>query len=172
MSRWRSRPSWTEALVTLGLGAFVLGGGCGKDRTQELEQLRSAIEAQNIQFAEAFARRDVAAIGRLYTADAQAYPPSVAPVAGRAAIQDMWKGFLAHPVGRIQLRTDEVDGNGTTAWESGRYTLLGNNGATMDDGKYIVVWKREADGWKLYRDMWSSDSPQLGSTEENPATGP
>jgi ketosteroid isomerase-like protein len=53
-----------------------------------------------------------------------------------------------------------VNGNGETAWEDGRYTLLGTNGSTMDDGKYIVVWKHEADGWKMYRDMWSSNSPQ------------
>jgi hypothetical protein len=46
----------------------------------------------------------------------------------------------------------------------------------MDEGKYIVVWKHEPDGWKLYRDMWSSNSPQLapaaGSTAaEPPAAG-
>ncbi|HYQ89862.1 MAG TPA: DUF4440 domain-containing protein [Candidatus Binatia bacterium] len=123
-------------------------------------ELKSSIEAVNAQFAEAVARRDVAALGQLYAADAQAYPPGLAIVAGRAAIQDMWKGLLSMPVGRLQLRTADVDGNGETAWETGRFTLVGSNGSTMDDGKYIVVWKHEEGGWKLYRDMWSSDSPQ------------
>jgi uncharacterized protein (TIGR02246 family) len=122
--------------------------------------LKSSIEAMNARFAEAVARRDVAAIGQLYAADAQAYPPGLAIVAGRAAIQDMWKGLLSMPVGRLQLRTADVDGNGETAWETGRFTLVGTNGSTIDDGKYIVVWKHEQDGWRLYRDMWSSDSPQ------------
>jgi len=134
--------------------------------------LKSEIEAANGRFADAFARRDVAALGSLYATDAQAFPPGVAPVAGRASIQDMWKGFLAMPVGRIQLRTVEVDGNGETAWEEGRYTLVASNGSTMDEGKYVVIWKHQPDGWKLYRDMWSSNSPQQAAPAGQPAAKP
>jgi len=153
------------------IASLLLVAGCGKDRRTEMTELKSEIEAANARFADAFSRRDVAALGQLYAADAQAYPPGTAPVAGRVAIQDMWKGLLAMPVGRIQLRTIEVDGNGETAWEAGRYTLLGSNGSTMDDGKYIVVWKHDADGWKLYRDMWSSDSPQRTAQASSPSAG-
>lgn len=106
------------------------------------------------------AHRDVAAIGQCFTADAQAYPPGSSPVEGRAAIQDMWKGILGMSVGRIELRTVEVGGTDDTAWETGRYTLVATNGAILDDGKTIIIWKREPEGWKLYRDMWSSNTPQ------------
>jgi len=44
-------------------------------------------------------------------------------------------------------------------------------GSTMDEGKYIVIWKREGDGWKLYRDMWSSDSPQRTAQASSPSAG-
>ena len=150
-------------------GLASLGAGCAKDRRTEITELKTAIESANVRFSEAFARRDVVALGQLYAADAQAFPPGSAPVAGRAAIQDMWKGVLAMPVGRIQLMTLEVDGNGETAWEEGRYTLVGSNGSTMDEGKYIVIWKREGDGWRLYRDMWSSNSPQQEAAAGTPA---
>jgi len=153
------------------LALTALMAGCGKDRRTEISELKAKIEAENARFAEAFSRRDVAALGQLYAADAQAFPPGTAPVAGRAAIQDMWKGLLAMPVGRIQLRTIEVDGNDETAWEAGHYTLVGSNGSTMDDGKYIVVWKHDTDGWKLYRDMWSSDSPQRAAPAGAPSAG-
>jgi ketosteroid isomerase-like protein len=149
-----------------------MANGCAKDRQKEIETLKSQIEAVNVQFADAFARRDVAALGSLYATDAQAFPPGLGPVAGRASIQDMWKGFLAMPVGRIQLRTIEVDGNGETAWEEGRYTLVGQNGATMDDGKYVVIWKHQPDGWKLYRDIWSSNTPQQAAPAGQPAATP
>lgn len=148
---------------------LLVAGGCAKDRQKAIETLKSEIEAVNGRFADAFARRDVAALGSLYATDAQALPPGLGPVAGRASIQDMWKGFLAMPVGRIQLRTLEVDGNGETAWEEGRYTLVGQNGATMDDGKYVVIWKHQSDGWKLYRDMWSSNTPQQAAPAGQPA---
>ena len=163
-----------RALTALGIVtlAATLAFGCAPDRKHEIESLKSEIEAVNGKFAEAFAKRDVAALGLLYATDAQAFPPGTAPVAGRAAIQDMWKGLLAMPVGRIELRTVEVDGNGRTAWEAGRYTLIGSNGGTMDDGKYIVLWKHEPDGWKLYRDMWSSNSPQQAAPAGQPAVNP
>ena len=158
--------------IGLLLGAMVLtaaSSGCAKDRRKEIEGLKADIEAVNGQFTDAFARRDVAALGALYATDAQAFPPGVLPVAGRASIQDMWKGLLSMPVGRIQLRTIEVDGNGETAWEEGRYTLVGANGATLDDGKYVVIWKHQPDGWKLYRDIWSSNTPQQAAPPGQPA---
>jgi uncharacterized protein (TIGR02246 family) len=155
-------------LILTGILASALTVGCAKERKAEVAELKLAIEAVNARFADAFSRRDVAAIGQLYAPDAEAYPPGLAPVSGRAAIQDMWKGLLAMPVGRIQLTTVEVDGNGETAFETGRYTLLGSNGSTMDEGKYIVIWKRDPDGWKLYRDMWSSNSPQQGAASPAP----
>jgi ketosteroid isomerase-like protein len=163
--------------LALLLGIAVLICGCAtKDRRAEVAELKTTIEGANGRFTDAFSRRDVAALGQLYAADAEALPPGSAPVAGRGAIQDMWKGFMSLPVGRMQLTTVEVDGNGETAWEAGRYTILGSNGSTMDEGKYIVVWKHEPDGWRRYRDMWSSNSPQqapaAGSTAaEPPAAG-
>ena len=152
--------------------AVLLAGGCGQDRQNQIETLKSQIEAANGRFADAFARRDVAARGACDAAAAQAFPPGLAPVAGRSSIQDMWKGFLAMPVGRIELRTVEVDGNGETAWEEGRYTLVGQNGGTLDDGKYVVIWKHQADGWKLYRDIWSSNTPQQAAPPGQPAAKP
>jgi ketosteroid isomerase-like protein len=162
--------------LALLLGISLLAGACAtKDRRAEVAELKTTIEGVNGRFADAFARRDVAALGQLYAADAEALPPGSGPVAGRIAIQDMWKGLMSLPVGRIQLTTIEVDGNGETAWEAGRYVLIGSNGGTMDEGKYIVLWKREPDGWKLYRDMWSSNSPQqapaAGTSAEPPAAG-
>ena len=39
----------------------------------------------------------------------------------------------------------------------------------MDEGKYIVIWKREPGGWKIYRDMWSSNSPRQAGSAGTPA---
>ncbi len=167
------RPARVGALLLamLGIAASLLTAGCAKkDHHAEVAELKVAIESANARFAEAFSRRDVTTLGQLYTAEAEAFPPGTAPVRGRTAIQDMWKGLLSMPVGRIQLTTVEVDGNGETAWESGRYALLATNGSTMDEGKYVVIWKHEPDGWKLYRDMWSSNTPQQGAAVAPPTS--
>lgn len=32
--------------------------------------------------------------------------------------------------------------------------------ATLDKGKFLTVWKKQADGsWKIIRDMYNSDLP-------------
>lgn len=160
-----------SGLLLLGALVATLGqSGCTKKNHQaEVAELKSALEARGTQFSDAFSKRDIAGIGALYAADAEALPPGLAPVRGRLAIQDMWKGLLSMPVGRMQFTTLEVDGNGATAWESGRYTLMATNGSTMDQGKYIMVWKHGPDGWQLYRDMWSSDTPQQGAASPKAA---
>jgi ketosteroid isomerase-like protein len=30
---------------------------------------------------------------------------------------------------------------------------------TSDPGKYVVVWKRQEDDWKLAVDIWNTNSP-------------
>jgi len=159
---------------TVALLALVgIAGGCSSEKGQDSAALKAALEAQGARFSEAFSHRDPSAIGQLYAEDAQAFPPGIAPVAGRSAIREMWKGVLAMPVARIQFETTEVDGNPTTAWETGRYTLIATNGSTMDVGKYIVVWKHDGTGWKIYRDMWSSNTqPQAPAAGESTGGGP
>jgi hypothetical protein len=41
----------------------------------------------------------------------------------------------------------------------GKYTLTGDAGKVLDQGKYVVVWKRELGQWKLYRDIWNTSVP-------------
>ena len=58
----------------------------------------------------------------------------------------------------IVLTTDEVLDHGDTANEVGRYELKAGD-ATADKGSFLVVWKKTADGWKLYRDIIASSQP-------------
>ena len=158
-----------QALVLLAL--IGIAGGCASERGNDNAALRAAVEAQHARFSEAFSHRDPSALGQLYAEDAQVFPPGVPPVAGRSAIRELWKGALAMPVARIQFETVEVDANPATAWETGRYTMIATNGSTMDLGKYIVVWKRDGADWKIYRDMWSSNSQPLAPTAGESAAG-
>ncbi len=54
-------------------------------------------------------------------------------------------------------------GSGDMAFVQGTYTasMKGPDGkAVSDTGKYLEVWKKQADGsWKAVEDIWNSDMP-------------
>lgn len=122
-------------------------------------EVRSAIEASNKRFTDAFSRRDAAAIGLLYAEDGEVLPPGATPLDGRNAIVTMWQSVLALPIAGLQRQTTEVGVGEDSAWETGRYTMTAPNGSTTESGKYVVIWKHDEAGWKIYRDIWNSNTP-------------
>ena len=105
--------------------------------------LKTAIEAENARFSEAFdpprtSPRSASSTPRTPRPSPRAPSPSPAGrgpgTCGRELPRCPWDGSSSTTV--------EVDGNGhTTAWETGRYALIGTNGSNLDEGKYIVLWK-------------------------------
>ncbi|MGE5177133.1 MAG: YybH family protein [Hyphomicrobiales bacterium] len=174
--RDRSRiPSLRAAALVAGAALVAAGllGGCSTSRTNsDPAALRSSIDAANKAFMDAFARKDAPSLGLVYADDARAYPPGAPLVDGRAAIEAMWTGMLALPVAAVRLETAELQGGDDWAWESGRYTLTGTDGQTVETGKYVVVWKHDEAGWKIFRDIWNSDAPATAPAPETPTTPP
>jgi uncharacterized protein (TIGR02246 family) len=125
-------------------------------------EIRTAIVEANLAFMEAFEERDAAAVARLYAEAAQLLPPNADIVAGSDAIEAFWRNAMESGLSGVRLETVEVDAFGDTAVEAGRYTLLSDAGAEQrpaDNGKYLVVWKRQNTAWRLYRDIWNSSRP-------------
>ena len=58
----------------------------------------------------------------------------------------------------FDLNTKEIFEGNDVVTEVGTYTM-GDGKKFNDKGKYIVVWKKDGDKWKLYRDIWNSDNP-------------
>ena len=110
-------------------------------------------------FMAAYNRHDAPALSALYTKDAEIMPPNTKLVKGPKALQGLFKSFWDAGDVTIKLDTVEADGSGDFGYEVGKYTLLGQTGKVNDKGKYIVVWKKVAGRWKLYRDIFNSDKP-------------
>lgn len=121
--------------------------------------IHKAIAAANDTFMAVFRAGDAAGVAALYTEDAQLLPPNADVMAGKEAIQAFWQGAMDMGIGSAQLEIVEVDGHGDTAIEVSRYTLSSAGGQLLDQGKYIVIWKREKGDWKLHRDIFNSSMP-------------
>jgi ketosteroid isomerase-like protein len=153
MNRWTR--SWMVAAVLIALGA-VFGGG---PSVAQMQGPQVAIEAANAKFSADFARGDAAALASHYTATGEAFPPNGEIARGREAIAKLWKGAMDSGMKAIKLTTLEVASRGDLAYEVGTYAAMGDGGKTLDNGKYIVVWKREGSEWKLHRDIWNTNMP-------------
>ncbi|HEB26628.1 MAG TPA: SgcJ/EcaC family oxidoreductase [Porticoccus sp.] len=118
-----------------------------------------AIVAADKTFMSTFSQGNAAAIANLYTEDGQFLAPNGGFVTGRKAIEDTFQSFMNMGVKEIKLEVLEVEGYGDTASEVGKYTLEGEGGQVMDEGKFVVLWKQEAGQWKLHRDIINTSMP-------------
>ena len=121
--------------------------------------VHDAIVAADKTFTQIYSQGDAAGIANLYTENAEFLPPNSDMVVGRQAIQATFQGFMDMGVKEIALESIEVEAYGDTASEVGKYTLMGADGQALDNGKFLVIWKKEAGQWKLHRDMINTSMP-------------
>jgi uncharacterized protein (TIGR02246 family) len=117
---------------------------------------KAEIEAANAKWIELFNKGDFAGIGSLYADDATALPPGSAMVRGNTAIGAMWKA-VSEEVEDPKLVTLDVKPLGpSAAREIGTFKLK-TKGPTPKDvtGKYVVVWEKVGNDWKLATDIWN-----------------
>lgn len=130
--------------------------------SQPSSATRRAIEANLKTFVEEFNKGNTAAVAQIYAVDAKLLPPNDKMVEGRANIEKFWAGASGAGLKLTSLSITTLTPAGNLAVETGKYvtTIPGTGGATMtDEGKYVVVWRREGRNWKIIRDIFNSDKP-------------
>ncbi len=106
---------------------------------------------------------DVAAWARQFSADGVQMPPNAPPNVGRAAIEAWSRPMLEHFRVRFALSVAEVRVESAWAIETGGYTIelapKPGGPAMQDAGKYITIYQRTREGWRMARDIWNSNNP-------------
>jgi len=122
---------------------------------QNLAEAKKAIAASDAIFSDLANKGDGSILSR-YTDDACLLPPNAAPVCGRDNILQFFKaGPKVHSIFKIQ----NVYGDGSEfVTEESYYELFDMNNKKIDEGKVLVIWKKTKEGWKMYRDMFSSNN--------------
>ena len=123
-----------------------------------------SIKQAEAAFATAMRTNDIDSLMNAYGAEAMFMPPNLPPAHGQSAIRAAWTGFLGQFASTdITLTSDDVQRSGDLAVETGRYLVhvvpKGTTTSVTDSGKYVVVWKKMDDRWKIYRDIFNSDLP-------------
>jgi len=127
--------------------------------TFDIAKARSWIEADNAKFVEEAKKGDSNALAAHYASDAWAMFDNSEPFKGTAAIASAWGGAIKMGMKDIKVTTVDVVGNADLLAETGMYEMYGAGNKLLDKGKYVVVWKPENGGWKIYRDIGNSNMP-------------
>lgn len=136
---------------------ICLGYVCAGQSNQNslVEEARKAIEASNAIYSDLANKNDDSILTR-YTEDACLLPPNSAPLCGRKAVLSFFKNG---PKVHSKFTIINVFGDGQEfVTENSKYELFDMNWKKLEEGKILVVWKKTKDGWKMYRDMFSSNS--------------
>lgn len=148
-------------LLTLPVILFV---SCER-APEDTAEVRQAIEAIGKQFTDAYNRGDAAAMAATYTEEARVLPPNGPMIVGREAIQNFWQDVIDAGISDLQLTTLEVGVARDLAYviDESALTIQPEEGeAIRDQGKSVVILKRENGEWKVAVDIWNSSMPLPG----------
>ena len=100
-----------------------------------------------------------------YANDASMFPPNAPIATGKEAIRAVWSQFFAIPGFAISGQPTKVEASrgGDLGYAIGTFELTAPDPTgkpVTDRGKYVVVWKKQADGsWKAIADIFNSNLP-------------
>jgi len=127
------------------------------------EDVRKAVDKVLIRWVEGLRQGDVAAVNALYTEDAIQLPPNKEIIRGREKIKEFHSEGIQMGFEDAVLTGRELSVNGDIAYEIGNYTeKFHPKGKEFIEvkGKYLVIYKKTADGWKIHREIWNILPPQ------------
>jgi ketosteroid isomerase-like protein len=132
---------------------------CFSASGQDNAKLKSSIEEMNSKFVDLFRSGNADGLASSYTADAQLMVPGAPAVAGTDNIVAYWQGAINAGINNVKLETTDVSGCGNEVIEYGRYTIFAGDNFVVDNGKFIVIWKKAGKELKIFRDIFNSDNP-------------
>jgi uncharacterized protein (TIGR02246 family) len=163
-------------LVLWGCVAVILiASGCGEKTPPDTRPAdESAIRALDAQWAKAAAAKDVDGTVSYYSDDASLLGPNAPIASDKAGIRAAWASFLGPDTSLTwQAKKVEVSRSGDLAYVQGVYQMTSKDArgkATADNGKFVEVWKKQADGkWKTVADIFNSDLPIVVQKPAPPA---
>lgn len=149
-------------VITLTLG-LVAAAVCVAADEQTIRDL-------DAEWAKAAVAKDIDKTVSFYSKDAIVMPPNGPRATTAETIRTLWKDFLTDMTISWDTAKVDVAQSGDIGYSSGTYKVTVNDPSgkpTNDRGKYLAVWKKQADGgWKCVMDIWNSDLPATSAAEK------
>jgi uncharacterized protein (TIGR02246 family) len=132
------------------LGACLIAASFVANAQDSVQQLAD-------RWVTAYNKHDRAALGALYTDDAQLMMHGAATVTGRSKIEQFWAGdFKVDDPLTLLVVTNPVQGSDMTLVHGNYRVVSRKSGAELGSGRFAHLWIKDANGgWRLDRDIWT-----------------
>jgi uncharacterized protein (TIGR02246 family) len=148
------------------LGLFALTTACTRTVPDTREADIKAVKDVEAAWVNDIATKDVDKFASYYSDDASVLMPNAPIINGSDNIKVALKPMLADPNFALTFQSTRAEASkgGDFVYTVGTYsmTMSGpkDKTAVTDKGKYLTVFKKQADGsWKAVADMMNSDMP-------------
>ena len=128
-------------------------------RQANLEEAKAAIAKSNDIYFQAFVKGDSSIFIDRYAKDCCIMLPNAPAMCGENTALEFFKmAYKKFGLRNGKFITTQVLGDGEEyVTEEGLWQSFDANNVMMDDGKFLVLWKKTPDGWKMFRDSFSSN---------------
>lgn len=123
----------------------------------DITKVKSHIENLNKSYGNRFFKNDSKMYEDLYTKDAVIMPENSIAIKGREEIFKYYYNNGENKVIKIDLIVNGVYGGEELISEEGEYTIKDDKNTELDNGKFIALWKKENNKWKLFREIWNTN---------------
>jgi ketosteroid isomerase-like protein len=140
----------------------TLSAGCGSGGTYsapEIANIQEVIEEKNRQFTKAHVTGEVDIINNYFSEDAKIFLPNSDIVTGSANIAELNSQYVEYGISEFREETTALYGSKDYLIEEGKYYMTYGEDSTVENGKYINIWKQEDGDWKVHSNIWNSSMP-------------
>ena len=123
-----------------------------------LEDAKKAIAASNEIYFQAFVKNDASIFVNPYAKDCWIMPPNAPALCGPDAPGDFFQtAYTKFGIRNGKFITIDVYGiSEDIVAEIGFWKLYYAGNIEFGDGKFLVLWKKTPQGWKMWRDSFNS----------------
>lgn len=125
----------------------------------DIAVMRKIIDEKNNRFTQAHITGDTAFLNNIFTQDARVYAPNSDVVVGHDAIAALNLEYINFGIKEFREETTALYGNEEYLINEGTYFMNYGDDNTLDKGKFINIWKKAEDDWKLYSNIWNTNIP-------------
>lgn len=95
-------------------------------------------------------------VASLYLPDATIYPPGAPPVLGQKAISTFWRTVASRGMKAIDLQLVDLEYSGDLLIAKGKYEMTNPQKSIIDIGKFVAIYRKEKNQWRLHTDIFNS----------------